>query len=48
VESGTHRELLARHDGRYRRLHEMQLQLVWVAGGQWPVSFHRPQATDYW
>jgi ATP-binding cassette subfamily B protein len=28
VESGTHRELLARHDGRYRRLHEMQLQLV--------------------
>src|SRR5207245_8536296 len=21
VESGTHRELLARHDGRYRRLH---------------------------
>ncbi len=28
VESGTHRELLARHDGRYRRLHEMQLQLA--------------------
>ena len=28
VESGTHRELLARHDGRYRRLHELQLQLA--------------------
>ena len=28
VESGTHRELLSRHDGRYRRLHEMQLQLA--------------------
>ena len=28
VESGTHRELLARHDGRYRRLHEMQLQIA--------------------
>jgi ATP-binding cassette subfamily B protein len=28
AESGTHRELLARHDGRYRRLHEMQLQLA--------------------
>ena len=28
VEAGTHRELLARHDGRYRRLHEMQLQLA--------------------
>ena len=28
VEAGTHRELLAKPDGRYRRLHEMQLQLV--------------------
>ena len=27
AESGTHRELLARHDGIYRRLYEMQLQL---------------------
>ena len=27
AESGTHRELLARHDGIYRRLYELQLQL---------------------
>lgn len=27
VEAGTHEELLARPDGRYRRLHELQLQL---------------------
>jgi ATP-binding cassette subfamily B protein len=27
AESGTHRELLAKHDGIYRRLYEMQLQL---------------------
>lgn len=27
AECGTHRELLARHDGIYRRLYEMQLQL---------------------
>jgi len=27
AESGTHRELLAKSDGIYRRLHEMQLQL---------------------
>jgi ATP-binding cassette subfamily B protein len=27
AESGTHRELLAKHDGTYRRLYEMQLQL---------------------
>ena len=27
AEAGTHRELLARHDGIYRRLYEMQLQL---------------------
>ena len=26
-EAGTHRELLARHDGTYRRLYELQLQL---------------------
>ena len=28
VEAGTHRELLAKPDGRYRRLHELQLQLA--------------------
>jgi ATP-binding cassette subfamily B protein len=27
AESGTHRELLAKHDGIYRRLYELQLQL---------------------
>jgi ATP-binding cassette subfamily B protein len=27
AESGTHRELLAKHDGTYRRLYELQLQL---------------------
>ena len=27
AEAGTHRELLDRHDGIYRRLYEMQLQL---------------------
>jgi ATP-binding cassette subfamily B protein len=27
AEAGTHRELLAKHDGIYRRLYEMQLQL---------------------
>jgi ATP-binding cassette subfamily B protein len=27
AESGTHRELLAKPDGIYRRLYEMQLQL---------------------
>jgi len=27
AESGTHHELLAQPDGRYRRLYEMQLQL---------------------
>jgi ATP-binding cassette, subfamily B, bacterial len=27
AEAGTHRELLARHDGIYRRLYELQLQL---------------------
>jgi len=27
VESGTHRELLESHEGVYRRLYEMQLQL---------------------
>jgi len=28
VESGTHRELIGRPDGRYRRLYELQLQLA--------------------
>ncbi|PYO83497.1 MAG: ABC transporter [Gemmatimonadetes bacterium] len=28
VESGTHRELLAKPDGKYRRLYEMQLQIA--------------------
>jgi len=28
VESGTHRELLAKPEGKYRRLYEMQLQLA--------------------
>ncbi|HJQ65225.1 MAG TPA: ABC transporter ATP-binding protein [Gemmatimonadales bacterium] len=28
IEAGTHRELLAKPDGRYRRLHELQLQLA--------------------
>jgi ABC-type multidrug transport system fused ATPase/permease subunit len=27
AECGTHKELLAKHDGIYRRLYEMQLQL---------------------
>jgi len=27
AECGTHKELLARHDGIYRRLYELQLQL---------------------
>jgi ATP-binding cassette subfamily B protein len=27
AESGTHRELLGKHDGIYRRLYELQLQL---------------------
>ncbi len=28
AESGTHRELVAKPDGRYRRLYELQLQLA--------------------
>jgi len=28
VESGTHRELLAKPEGKYRRLYEMQLQIA--------------------
>jgi ATP-binding cassette subfamily B protein len=28
VEQGTHKELVGRPDGKYRRLYEMQLQLA--------------------
>jgi len=28
VESGTHRELVAKPEGRYRRLYEMQVELA--------------------
>ncbi len=34
VESGTHAELLEREDGLYRKLHELQLELVVGQGGR--------------
>jgi len=47
VEHGTHADLLARPDGKYRKLYELQLQLTYVLGTGWyPIADSRYPIPD--